>query len=177
MWQTELVEILRAMINDFDAVLYTDERLERLLVTAAFRVLQEGMVFKFVYTSDVGDQDITPDPTEPDSRDDSFSNLICLQAACIINRGDAAKAARQAISVKDGDSAIDLRSTAVLALQLLGKSWCQVYEDEKRNFKLNAMATAGAAVMGPFRLYVREAFGYNTYNGGWPDYTNLYGGL
>lgn len=177
MWKVELTELLRIFINDFEGTLYSDTNLQRVLVSAAFQVLREGLTFNYTFTADMGDQDITPDPTDPDSLDESFSNLICLKAACLINRGDAAKAARQAIAIRDGSSAVDLRDILKGALSLLNKGYCAAYEKEVLNFKMGAVAVAGAAILGPFRIYARESFGYNAYNGGWADPANLYGSL
>ena len=176
MWQTELVELLRVLVNDLDSTLYTDERLRRTIISAAFQVLREGVTFAYEFDADLGDQDITPDPTEPESKDEDFMNLICIKAGCIINRGDAAKASRQAIAVKDGTSAIDLRDTLKGALALLDKSWCQVYDEEILAVRIAELnMTAGAAVLGPFRLIAREYFGWSTANAGWP--TQISGGI
>lgn len=158
---TELTEILRVLVNDLDAVTYTDETLERILAVAARQVLQE-MDFAYPYVVTIGDEpDITPDPTDDETptRDDSFINLLTIKAACIVDQGAATLAAKQAIAVKDGTSSIDLRTVMLGKLKLLEKGWCAVYRDTKQEYQANSASIAGAMVMTPFRQYAQGFYG------------------
>lgn len=153
-WDEEMLTILRVMVNDQAESVYSDASLKTTLLVAAFQVNQE-LDFARDYTVSIMGETISPDPTLDDSRDDSFVNLACLKAACITDRGGAILAARQAIAVKDGASAIDLRGNLQGKLRLLEKGgWCAVYQDAKFEYLTNASKSiAGAAIMTPFRLY------------------------
>lgn len=155
-WQDSMVEILRVMVDDLNDNVrkFTDDRLQRVLVTAAFQVSQ-GLIFAHTYVSDFNNVEIVPDPTDTinETNDDSFINLTCLKAACIIDRGSAVTAASQAISVKDGTSAIDLRGILDGKLKLLYRGWCTVFEDARLEYQTGQVRIAGAAVMTPFRVF------------------------
>lgn len=151
-WQTELVEIVRVMADDMDEVKYTDQTLTRVIIVAAFQVLQE-VSFTQEFSVDIGTSEIDPDPTESASADDSFSNLICLKAMCILDRGAAGKAAGQAIIAKENSSYFDLRDIALHRIKLLEKGWCKEYSDQKIAYEIGQSSIAGAAVMTPFRVY------------------------
>jgi hypothetical protein len=79
-----------------------------------------------------------------------------LKAACIIDRGAASIAAKQAIRVHDGNSSIDLRGAMIGKIALLkAGGWCAVYEDAKLEYQTGQVRIAGAAIMSPFRLYAQ----------------------
>lgn len=157
-WDLELPLVLRALVNDLDAVTFTDDRLLQVLVVAAFQVGQE-LTFRQKYTAKVSDVDLSPDPTEGPGRDDGYANLVTIKAACILDRGAAVVAANRAISVKDGSSAIDLREVFGAKLKLLEKGWCAVYEDERvQHLMGQGGVVTGAVVLSPFRLYAYGAF-------------------
>lgn len=159
-WQDEMGTLLRVLVNDTAATVYSDDSVEQTLAAAAFQVANE-MAFAREYEVSVADATIDPDPTAGDTRDDAFANLVTLKAACILDRGAAILAASQAIAVKDGPSAIDLRDRLKGKLRLLEKGgWCAAYEDAKLEYLTGQAGpgTAGAAVLTPFRLVA---------NGGW----------
>ena len=151
-WQDVADTVLRAMINDLDSTNYTDDRLEQILVVAAFQVNIE-MKFNNAYTISVSNVSISPDPTASATKDDSFINMMCLKAACILDKGSAVLAASQAIKVKDGSSAIDLEGIFKGKLALLKEGWCAAYEDAKLEYMTGQSRLAGAAVMTPFRVF------------------------
>lgn len=152
MFRSECVRILRVMINDLDATpTYDDDRLYELLIVAAQLVKQE-VSLAVSYTVDVDELVLTPDPTDSSSRDDSFINLICLKAACIMDQAEVRKASGRAISVADSTGMrVDNRSVLDGRLAILKLSWCKAYEDTKLEYETDKISTAGSAVMGPFR--------------------------
>ncbi len=152
-WQDVMLGLLRPMVNDMASTTYTDDTLEQVLVAAAFQVLREPLAFDYAYVADIENVDIIPDPTDADSQDDGFVNLVAIKAACIVDTGSAAGAATQAIMVKDGASMIDLRGNLAGKLALLRQGWCATYKDAKFEKQSQSVDTAGAAVMTPFRLY------------------------
>src|SRR5262245_14031646 len=145
-WDDELPIVLRVMINDLaDTPTYSDDRLTQVLVVAD-RLVKQALEFQVDYVVDVEDIDITSDPNAPPTRDDNFINLVCAQAACIIDRGAAIGAASQAIRVRDGSSEVDLRTAFQAKLALLEKGWCAVYQDMKDEYKLSQQGVVvGAA--------------------------------
>jgi hypothetical protein len=166
-WQDVMVIMLRAMVDDLDDTSrkFTDDRLEQTLAVGAFQVLRE-LTFSTSYVVDVVKIKITPDPTDSvnGTNDESFVNLATLKAACIIDRGAASTAAGQAIAVKDGTSAIDLRGILDGRMKLLAKGgYCSVYKETKTEYQVNQSTSAGAAVMSPFRLYANQC-GYQPFS-------------
>lgn len=155
-WQTEMVETLYIMLGDLEKVVYSTTNLERVIVVAAQMVASE-LNFSQSFESSIDDLDITPDPTDRvnQTRDDSFINLTCIKAACIINRGDAFKNAGKALKVRDiGGVSIDTTETFKAKFNLLEKGgWCAVYSEEKFDYQLSSTIVAGAAIMSPFRIY------------------------
>lgn len=156
-WQDEMTAILRTLIGDLDATVYTDDRLQTVLAVAAFQVLRE-LSFSTAYTISVGGVSISPDPTLTATLDDSFTNLTCLKAAAITDKGSAIQATRRAISVKDGSSAIDLRGPLQGWLAMLEKGgWSAIYDKAKLEYQLG-QSIAGVAVMTPFRTYASSYY-------------------
>ncbi len=152
-WDTKMPELVRNLLFDLDTTqTYSDDTLLRVLVSAAFRVSSE-LLFDNSFVADLDNQTIAPDPTVTATQDDSFVNLTCLQAAAIIERGEAARAAKQGIFVKDGSSAIDLRGVAIGRLQLIGKGWNDVYDKAKFQYQLERSALAGRMITGPTGVY------------------------
>jgi hypothetical protein len=153
-WSDEMLPFLRVLVDDTGAQqVYSDTQLQQALLVAAFQVNVE-MKFNEAFTIDILGVSITPDPTAEPSRDDSFVNLVELKAACIIDRGSAASAARRAIVTRDGVNHFDLRGPAENKIKLLDKGWCAAYADAKEEYQAGLVRTAGAAVLSPFRFYV-----------------------
>lgn len=153
-WQTELVEIVRVLTDDLDGPYrLSDAKLVRVLCVAAFQVARE-VDFSQTFSVDVSAQSISPDPTLDATKEESFSNLVCLKAACILDRGQAVTAARRCFSVRDGGSSFDNTAQVKAKLALLEKGgWCASYADAKLEYEAGQVRVAGACVMSPFRLY------------------------
>ena len=80
--------------------------------------------------------------------------MVCIKAACLIERGETRKSVGQGIAIRDGSSSIDLRGSMDGRLKLLEKGWCAVYEDTKLEYQASRNGTiAGAAIMTPFRVF------------------------
>ena len=161
-WQVEMIRMVRGMIGDWDTTnpTYSDDRLKELIIVAAQLVISE-LDFTQTFVPDLTTLTITPDPTDrigpPVTRDDSFINLVSMKAACITDRSETKTAANQAIDAKDGSSSISLRGVAQARQALLEKGgWCPQYDDAKFAYMLNRSHVAGAAIMGPFRVWAYE---------------------
>ncbi len=166
-WQTEMVEMLYIMVGDIEKAVYSSTNLERVLVVSAQMVISE-LTFSQEFETDIDALDITPDPTDRDggTRDDSFINLTCIKAACIINRGDAFKNAGASLKMRDiGGVSLDTSETFKAKFALLNKGgWCAVYAEEKFDYELGTARVAGAAIMSPFRTYAHNCWPGNYYN-------------
>lgn len=165
MWQTDLVELIRGVLLDFDEPpIYTDARLQRLAVVAAHFVIAEGEFDG--YYADLGSTDITPDPTDKTNTDyynESLTNLIAIKAGCLMDNGEARKAAGQAVDIADGTSRISVRGISAARLAILQQGWCKHYDKLLADYFAGfSELPIGAAVLSPFRNSVpgtEHAFG------------------
>ena len=152
MWEDTLVRMLRAEINDLDSSVYTDARLIQVLVISAYKVLQ-AVSFHNIYTVNVMNETISPDPVEINDLD--FSVLTVAKAACTILMGEAKAAASKAVMIKDGPSVLDNR-TASNNLQESSKTICEAYKEmvDAYNFSGgtgdNESIVMGQFVLGPY---------------------------
>lgn len=153
-WQDEMSIMVRVMIGDTSATpTNSDDSLEQLLALSARQVLNE-LSFDQEYTVNVENATISPDPTAAATLDDAFINLVTLKAASILDRSGAGLAAKRAILVKDGSSAIDLSKVSESMIKLLEKGWSAVYADAKWQYLYDQSSSIpGMAIMTPFRLY------------------------
>ena len=76
-WQGQMSTILRYLIDDVDSTSYkfSDERIETTLLVAAQLVTLEVDLTN-TYTINVETCSLSPDPTETDTRDNAFINLV-----------------------------------------------------------------------------------------------------
>ena len=155
MWQAEMITLLRVLVDDLSSpYTYTDGRMTQVLAVAAQLVTAE-LNFPYDFQVNIQALTITPNPTDrAGTRDDNFINLVCIKAACLIERGESRKSVGQSIAIRDGSSSIDLRGSMDGRLKLLEKGWCAVYEDTKLEYQASRNgAIAGAAIMTPFRVF------------------------
>lgn len=147
-WQAECTEILRVLINDIsDTPSYSDERLERILIVAALQVNLE-ISFDTVYTINVSEAMLSPDPSCDLNRDNAFLNLMSLKAAVIILDSEVKYYAINSIRVGDGPSSIDTTARSNFV-----KTAAQIMQDEYARMKvLQATSQAGVAIMTPYTV-------------------------
>lgn len=170
-WQDEAIEILRVMIDDMeDNPIYCNEKLLRILTVSAFQVANDA-TFTPTFTVTISTQTLSPDPTATDTKNDTFMNLMCIRAACLIDMGKAIKSAGKAVSGKDMNAVqFDLRAIAEHRIKLLEKGFCQVYKETLQDYLYDS-GLVGQAVMSPFRTYAHGYYGRlpfygNTASGG-----------
>lgn len=152
MWNTEISTIVRYLVNDTDtsSPSYPDERIEQTILVAAQLVSTE-IDFEQVYTINVERCSISPDPTEPSSKDDGFINLISLKAACIIIGAEYKTHSLSAVRVSDGPSSIDMGGVAT-NFKSLYADMCERYEKTKLNFA-TTNNNVGEAILSPYGSY------------------------
>ena len=126
-WTTDLVIILRSIIGDLDSTSFTDSRLQQILAVAAYNVLNDAD-FSTTYTVDVANSTISPDPYT--TSDVDFSTLTVYKAACILLGSEVKTEAANAISIKDGPSAIDLRGVTQ-SLTVMYNDLCKFWKLKK----------------------------------------------
>ena len=152
-WTTDMVTILRYIIDDVDSTqTYADSRLETLIVTAA-QLTKEDVTFSKTYTLNIASATISPDPTD-DTRDDGFINLVCLKAACLLAGAEFKTEASKGIMVRDGSASIDTRGVSQSK-----KDWrdhiCENYAKAERDFK-TGNSKVGEAIVGPYRNFANQ---------------------
>ena len=146
-WQNEMKVIVRHLVNDLDSSDYTftDSRLEEaVLVSAQLASLE--IDFDNTYAVDVDSVSLSPDPTSG-NKDDSFINLVCLKTAQMLLGSELKTHSLNAISLKDGPSALDLRGI-VSGLKILFDDINKKYEEATTQYKLNGVV--GQAILGPY---------------------------
>ena len=100
------------------------------------------------YTINVESSVLSPDPTDSDTKDDPFVALACLRAACIILGSEIRKESGNAISIKDGPSAIDLRGVTN-TLTVLYKDLCEKYDHALLEYRAGNSVN-GQSILGPY---------------------------
>jgi hypothetical protein len=148
-WQGQMSTIVRYLVDDIDSTTYkySNQRVETTLLVAAQLITLE-VDFSNDYTINVEQCELSPDPTDADTKEDAFINLSSLKAACIILGGEVRTEASNAISIKDGPSAIDLRGVAS-TLALLYKDMCMKYDKLLLDYRAGR-SIAGHAILGPY---------------------------
>jgi hypothetical protein len=164
-WTTDLVLMLRTLIGDLDSTKYADARLQQVLVIGAYNVNHDAS-FSVTYTIDVSAKTITPDPVTGDDSD--FTVLTLYKSACILLESEVKTESSNAISIKDGPSAIDLRGVTS-SLNVIAKDFCQRYDEllTKYNYeKGSGDGPPGVAILGPYSP-ASWGVGYNNSRGGY----------
>lgn len=147
-WQNTIPIMVRYLINDTDPTNYTysDSRVEKaILVSAQFVSLELDFVNS--YTVDLVNETISPDPTDSETKDSSFINLLALKTACIIIGSEIKTEAANAISIKDGPSSIDLRGVSS-TLTMLYKDLCDKFSKMADDYRFTG--ETGQAILGPY---------------------------
>ncbi len=154
-WTTDLVLMLRVLINDLNVPQKnTDAYLQQVLITAGI-IADSEITFPFTYAYDIGAITIIPDPVV--KNDALFEALVPLKAACVMTQADFRLALGQGIKVRDGDSAIDTSVSFRGYKDILQFGPCAVYTQLKDDIQSGRTDgkrgdLIGAAVMGPHRL-------------------------
>ena len=144
-WKIDLVLMLRSIIGDLDKAKFTDERIKQILVVGAYNVLNDAD-FSETYTVNVAEISISPDPISESDTD--FSTLTVYKSACILLGSEVKTEAANAISIKDGPSAIDLRGVAT-NLANLYNDLCAKYDALLKTYQYNN-TLVGQAILGPY---------------------------
>jgi len=148
-WQGQLGTIVRHLVDDLNPsnYKYSDNRIETsILVAAQLSTMNIDFVNKYNINVEAGT--LSPDPTDEETKDDAFITLICLRTACIIIGSEIRSESGNAISIKDGPSAIDLRGVSQ-TLTILYKDLCAKYDKLLLEYRAGN-SVAGQAILGPY---------------------------
>ena len=148
-WQGQMSTIVRHLVNDLDAssYKYSDHRIETSILVAS-QLMIMNVDFNNTYDINVESCLLSPDPTDAATKDNPFVTLSCLRAACIIVGSEIRSESGNAISIKDGPSAIDLRGVTQ-TLTVLYKDLCQKYENLLLEYRAGS-SVSGHAILGPY---------------------------
>lgn len=132
-WHTNMMTPLRVLINDLESGSYTysDETLQKLLVTSAAQVIQEVKIEDSeLYTLDYDTPSISPDP----SSDSVFTNFIVMKAACLKNQWDfSAQAVSSGVRARCGPVSMEKDSSSASVLTaLLNQGFCAAYQEMRK---------------------------------------------
>jgi len=136
------------LINDLNTPYeYSDCRIQQILSVAA-KYVQFDINLTQKYTIDVVYSNISPDPTE--TRDEIFTSLTCLKAACIIDQGTLrTKAALEGIRTALGSASLSIGGSLTGWQSIIDNGACALYYELTNNWDIRN-ATAFSAVLSPF---------------------------
>ena len=139
-WGQTAIMILRELVGDSSATSeFSDIRLEEVLFASYYLTNYEG---DFGYTIDITTQSFTETPTS------DFITLSIYKAAALLTCGEYRQSAKNALSIKDGPSSIDLKGVAENKKELCNQ-FSQQYEDAL-TAKRSGDSSAYYAIIGPY---------------------------
>jgi aminopeptidase N len=128
------LDIGRELIDPYLVGSYSDDQKDSFLNIAAYKAILEDASYANGYaiaaTGSAKNWSITPEP------DDTFIDLVSLRAACIAYSKKIKDTANTAVSIKDGQSAIDKRSVTTALNNAYGNP-CEDYENRLRQLNSN----------------------------------------
>tara|TARA_Y100001938_G_scaffold148005_1_gene230547 strand:- start:673 stop:1176 length:504 start_codon:yes stop_codon:yes gene_type:complete len=167
-----MTTVVRHLVNDVDSSNYTfsTDRVETTILVAA-QLLIMNVDFNNTYDINVEASTLSPDPTDSGTKDDPFIALACLRAACIIVGSEIRKESGNAISIKDGPSAIDLRGVTS-TLTVLYQDLCKKYDEALIDYRAGN-SVSGQSILGPYSPgsdHVRRGMYSDNRSGGYFNY-------
>jgi hypothetical protein len=149
-WEIEIPIIVRNLINDLeDPPIYSDLRIQQLAVVASQYVLNDVNLSK-EYTIDIINGTITPDPSDPETRDTDFIGFIALKSSCILDQSTfRTKAALEGIKTSLGSANLTINGNLSGYKIILDQGPCKLYDQLILDYNIGN-ATAISAVLSPF---------------------------
>lgn len=149
-WEVEIPIIVRTLINDLACPsVYSDQRILQLSVVAAHYVLMEVNLDKN-YTVNIVDTSISPDPSDPATRDIEFIGFIAMKAACILDQSTfRTKAALEGIRTALGSANLSVSGNLAGYKTILDQGPCALYDQLTLDYNIGN-APAVRAVLSPF---------------------------
>lgn len=151
-WEIEIPIIVRTLINDLESPpLYSDERIQQLIVVAAQYVLGNVNLSQ-EYNIDIVNMTISPDPSDPNSRDVDYVGFIALKSACMLDQSTfRTKMALEGIKAALGSANLSVSGNLAGYQALLEQEQapCKLYDQLTLDHNIGN-ATAVRAILGPF---------------------------
>jgi hypothetical protein len=150
-WKMISLLMLRTILNDIGETKYSQEQLERLLITSAY-FLPVDVNFNTNYIVDVFNENIAPDPLSVIEDGQDFISLLTLKAACLLDQGQfRERALLNGVTARCGPAVLQTNDYGDLMKDLLAAGPCKMYEDLKQTYNFD-YAGRGIlrAVMSPF---------------------------
>ena len=183
-WDKTMVTLFRVVVNDLDSddYTYSDTRLQQTLVVASQYVNQEIDFTTNTYVINIDTPDISPDPTVTATKDDAFTNLTVLKAACLVDMGLLrTKAMASGIKARCGPAVLETMGHLAGFKELIESGPCAAYDRLKLEYTMGN-AQACAAVFSPFvgnsfnpgNMGIRGSGNFpghrggGSHSGGWP---------
>lgn len=149
MWETDMVLMLRIIINDLAEVSYTDPQLEQIIVVAAQFVQQE--IELDTYTISISNGTIAPDPMS----DIMFVNLVVLKAACMTDFNSfRTRVVTDGIEARAGLATLKVSGNSAGYKTLIEVGPCKAYENLKNDY----MFSNGSLIHAVFSPFVSDTF-------------------
>jgi hypothetical protein len=126
---------------------YSDERILQAIVVAA-KYVQFDINLSKIYTLDIANPTITPDPTA--ENDDIFISLVALKTACLFDQSTLrTKAALEGIRAALGPASLSVGGSLAGLKLIIEQGPCAAYDELTSHWDVKE-ATAIRAVLSPF---------------------------
>lgn len=147
-WDIEIPIIVRTLVNDLEVQpLYSDERLKQIICVAG-KYVQIDISLENTYDCDVSALTIIPDPV--DIKDDIFSGLLALKAACLIDHSTLrTKAATEGIRAALGPAMLNVNGSLEGIKLIMQAGPCATYSEVVAYWNV-AEASFVRAILSPF---------------------------
>jgi hypothetical protein len=164
-WQTSMTLMTRLLIADLaDPPTYSDTRLQQLILLGA-RYVQQDVSFSTTYSVNIDSLTLSPDPTDSQSLNDVFTNLVVLKAACIADESTfRTKAVNEGIRTALASADLSVQGNLRGYQILLEEGPCSLYSRMRMEYQIGNTQLV-RAVLGPFvgnnfdpRYLLRGAF-------------------
>lgn len=149
-WDSTFPILVRNAIGDFSATSkYSDEQLLPVILTACQAVIFKLQTPLYSYVVDIENLALSPDPTDAATPDNAFIYITTLKASSMLLRAEVRQYGQQAIAIRDGTSAIDLKRD-LKALSALADSYTTEADTAILTFLRNNSLSA-RAVVSPYK--------------------------
>lgn len=149
-WDSAIPIMVRSAIGDFaDPPRYSDEQLAPVILTASQAVLF-NITPSQPYVIDVENLTIIPDPTDATINDSVFIYLTSLKASAMLLRAEVRRYGQQAIAIRDGTSAIDLKRDLKTLSELANQYEVELSKAIFVHVR-NSAGFAGKAIVSPYK--------------------------
>jgi len=149
-WEVEIPIIVRNLINDLDSnPTYSDDRINQLATVAARYVLSEVNLVNS-YNIDIVNGTITPDPSDPATRDTDFVGFVALKSACLLDQSTfRTKAVNEGLSAALGPARLSVGGNLSGYKTILDTGPCAAYQQLVMENNIGNITTV-RAVLSPF---------------------------